>query len=349
MRNALCDAEPRSATRIAGTWMCIFPPPSCRFPHHAEPLVGRQRAGDPGSLGRITRLSVRAQALSALARQLTPQADERGFDFPAGPTALVLTIAASLVAAPAALAQTVTGGTDPSSTTPVPTATPVAPVAPVADGRRHPRPAQPGDHAAHPRADRDHPADRLRRRARLGAPRRSSRRSPPPTRSSASRTSTAAGTAKLRATAATTARAPSPTRSTALACCRARWTPRQLHEVGRQGPRNQWITVYTNPGPRLTPSSPVCGWTRAPRIPPVASGPRWRPAAQHKKAMAARHPVGCASGPSRGLKGRRPLGRTSAHTRSVRRPDWPGGKRPFLHGRQRQDLPKLLDHGRGPC
>jgi cell wall-associated NlpC family hydrolase len=54
----------------------------------------------------------------------------------------VLTIVASLAAAPAAMAQTATGGTDPSSTAPVPTAAPAVPTGGAAYGQPNPATTQ---------------------------------------------------------------------------------------------------------------------------------------------------------------------------------------------------------------
>ena len=53
-------------------------PGSTRVARQAEPPAGRRGAGDPSRRGESHPPGREAQALSALARQLTPQADERG-------------------------------------------------------------------------------------------------------------------------------------------------------------------------------------------------------------------------------------------------------------------------------
>ena len=226
-----------------------------------------------------------AQALSAPARQLTPQADERElWRCPCGPSAhSSMTMLCVLAPAAAAAADTppLTGG-----------ATFVAEPAPPAGGRR------PG---AGPASEVPGSVPSCSRTA----PPRAGRRAGPGQAGDLGGELAARQAVQVRrrprprcATRATTARAPSRSRWPPPACWRRRWTRARSCRWGAAG-TGDWITVYTNPGHAyvviagLRLDTSAAGVSRVGRTAASAreSGPRWRPVLRSPRGYVRRHPV----------------------------------------------------------
>jgi cell wall-associated NlpC family hydrolase len=222
-----------------------------------------------------------APALSALTRQLTPQADERGIDLRA--SALVLTIAASLCAAPAALAQSTTGGTDTTTTTPAPAEAPTTGGA--AYGQPNPATTRvvdvpdatllPTGYAAAPAAAPQEVKDAIAAANEIiGKP------------------YVYGGGHNLRF--AGRDYDCSGTVSFALHGGNLLDTPLDsgsFMKWGERGP-GDWITVYTNPGHAFAVIAGLRLDTSAAGDPSGAKGPRWRPVLRSTRGFRARHPEG---------------------------------------------------------
>ena len=109
------------------------------------------------------------------------------------------------------------------------------------------------------------------------------------TRSSASRTATAAATPRFEDSGYDCSGTVS-TRCSAPSCSARRW-PRELHALGRGG-TGAWITVYTNPGHAFVVIAGLRLDTSAAGDPSGAKGPRWRPNLRSSRGFVARHPLG---------------------------------------------------------
>jgi cell wall-associated NlpC family hydrolase len=202
----------------------------------------------------------------------------------------VLTIAASLVAAPAALAQTATDGADPSSSIPAPTATPVVPVAPVDTGGAtygQPNPATtqltpeqtatilPTGYAAAPISAPQEVKDAIAAANEIvGKPYvygggHNAR--------FLSRGYDCSGTVSYALHGASLLSRPLDSSS--------------FMKWGTKGP-GTWFTVYTNPGHAFVVIAGLRLDTSAAGDRTGGKGPRWRPVLRSTKGFAARHPDG---------------------------------------------------------
>ena len=201
--------------------------------------------------------------------------------------ALVLTIAASLVAAPAALAQTATGGADPSSSTPAATATPAVPVATGGATYGQPNPATtqltpeqtatilPTGYAAAPISAPQEVKDAIAAANEIvGKPYVYGGGHNP---KFLSRGYDCSGTVSYALHGAGLLSRP-------LDSSRfMRW--------GVKGP-GTWFTIYTNPGHAFVVIAGLRLDTSAAGDPAGGKGPRWRPVLRSTKGFTARHPVG---------------------------------------------------------
>ena len=243
----------------------------CTVPGQAEPPEGFRGTGEPRSWGEPRRERRGAQALSAPARQLTPQADERGLcRCPRGRS-------------PQSSLRCCASSPRPGRSLRPPPAAP-----PSRRSRRRPPMLEPGlwtgleVPGTRPCCSRTAPPP-----LRPTRPSRSSRPSGPRTRCRSCRTATAAGTTwSSTSPRAPTAPAPSRSRCKAAGLLKTPLDSGSFMKLGREG-QGRWITVFTNPGHAyaviagLRLDTSVGGqWPRAPRAsPPRAfeSGPRWRP------------------------------------------------------------------------
>jgi cell wall-associated NlpC family hydrolase len=201
--------------------------------------------------------------------------------------ALVLTIAASLVAAPAALAQTATGGADPSSSIPVPTATPVLPADTGGATYGQPNPATtqltpeqtatilPTGYAAAPASAPQEVKDAIAAANEIiGKP----------------YVYGGGHNAKFLS------RGYDCSGTVSYALHGADLLPRPLDSSsfmkwGAKG-AGTWFTIYTNPGHAFAVIAGLRLDTSAAGDPAGGKGPRWRPVLRSTKGFAARHPVG---------------------------------------------------------
>jgi cell wall-associated NlpC family hydrolase len=202
-------------------------------------------------------------------------------------SALVLTIVASLVAAPAAMAQT-TGGTDIPSGTPAPTALPGAP-GPVTGGAAYgePNPATtqvvateaatilPTGYAAAPASAPQEVKDAIAAANEIvgkpyvyGGGHNTK---------FLSRGYDCSGTVSYALHGGSLLTSPLDSGS--------------FMKWGDKGP-GSWITVYTNPGHAFAVIAGLRLDTSAAGDPTGAKGPRWRPVLRSTKGFAARHPTG---------------------------------------------------------
>jgi cell wall-associated NlpC family hydrolase len=199
--------------------------------------------------------------------------------------ALVLTIAASLVAAPAALAQTAVGGTDPSSTTPAPTATVPADTGGATYGQPNPATTQltpeqtatilPTGYAAAPASAPQEVKDAIAAANEIigkpyvyGGGHNAK---------FLSRGYDCSGTVSYALHGADLLRSPLDSSS--------------FMKWGAKGP-GTWFTIYTNPGHAFAVIAGLRLDTSAAGDPAGGKGPRWRPVLRSTKGFAARHPVG---------------------------------------------------------
>jgi cell wall-associated NlpC family hydrolase len=230
-----------------------------------------------------------AQALSALARQLTPQADERGLALRA--FALVTTTAVLLFAAPAAMAQS-PGGTsaDVPAPAPAPAPTPApAPAAPSTGGAAYgePNPAVtqltptptavllPDGYAAAPESAPQEVKDAIAAaNAIIGLPYVYG--------GGHSTTFVARGYDC------------SGTVSYALHGGNLLTRPLDSGSFMKWGEKGAgtWITIYTNPGHAFAVIAGLRLDTSAAGDPSRAKGPRWRPTLRSTRGYTARHPLG---------------------------------------------------------
>ena len=200
-------------------------------------------------------------------------------------SALVLTIVASLAAAPAAMAQTATGGTDPSSTAPVPTAAPAVPTGGAAYGQPNPATTQltpeqtatllPNGYAAAPVAapqevkDAIAAANEIVGRPYVYGGGHNAR--------FLSRGYDCSGTVSFALHGGSLLTSPLDSGS--------------FRKWGAKGP-GTWITVFTNPGHAFAIIAGLRLDTSAAGDPTGAKGPRWRPVLRSTKGFTARHPDG---------------------------------------------------------
>jgi cell wall-associated NlpC family hydrolase len=199
--------------------------------------------------------------------------------------ALVLTIAASLVAAPAALAQTVTGGTDPSSTTPAPAVAVPVDTGGATYGQPNPATTQltpeqtatilPTGYAAAPVSAPQEVKDAIAAANEIiGKP----------------YVYGGGHNAKFLS------RGYDCSGTVSYALHGADLLPRPLDSSsfmkwGAKGP-GTWFTIYTNPGHAFAVIAGLRLDTSAAGDPSGDKGPRWRPVLRSTKGFAARHPVG---------------------------------------------------------
>jgi cell wall-associated NlpC family hydrolase len=198
--------------------------------------------------------------------------------------ALVLTIAASLVAAPAALAQTVTGGTDPSSTIPAPAVPPVD-TGGATYGQPNPATTQltpeqtatilPTGYAAAPVSAPQEVKDAIAAANEIigkpyvyGGGHNAK---------FLSRGYDCSGTVSYALHGAALLTRPLDSSS--------------FMKWGAKGP-GTWFTVYTNPGHAFAVIAGLRLDTSAAGDRTGGKGPRWRPVLRSTKGFAARHPVG---------------------------------------------------------
>jgi cell wall-associated NlpC family hydrolase len=199
-------------------------------------------------------------------------------------SALVLTIVASLVAAPAALAQSTTGGTDPSSTIPA-TVTPPADTGGATYGQPNPATTQltpeqtatilPTGYAAAPVSAPQEVKDAIAAANEIiGKPYVYGGGH---NVKFLSRGYDCSGTVSYALHGASLL--PSPLDSSSF----MKW--------GAKGP-GTWFTVYTNPGHAFAIIAGLRLDTSAAGDPNGGKGPRWRPVLRSTKGFTARHPVG---------------------------------------------------------
>jgi cell wall-associated NlpC family hydrolase len=197
----------------------------------------------------------------------------------------VLTIAASLVAAPAALAQTVTGGTDPSSTTPAPTTAVPVDTGGATYGQPNPATTQltpeqtatilPTGYAAAPLSAPQEVKDAIAAANEIiGKP----------------YVYGGGHNAKFLS------RGYDCSGTVSYALHGADLLPRPLDSSsfmkwGAKGP-GTWFTIYTNPGHAFAVIAGLRLDTSAAGDPSGGKGPRWRPVLRSTKGFTARHPEG---------------------------------------------------------
>jgi cell wall-associated NlpC family hydrolase len=203
-------------------------------------------------------------------------------------SALVLTIVASLVAAPAAIAQTTAGGATPSSTTPDPaTVVPAPPTTTGGAAYGEPNPATvqltpeqtatvlPTGFAAAPVTAPQEVKDAITAANTIvgkpyvyGGGHNAK---------FLSRGYDCSGTVSYALHGGSLLKSPLDSGS--------------FMKWGQKGP-GTWITVYTNPGHAFVVIAGLRLDTSAAGDPDGGSGPRWRPALRSTKGFTARHPVG---------------------------------------------------------
>jgi cell wall-associated NlpC family hydrolase len=201
--------------------------------------------------------------------------------------ALVLTIAASLCAAPAAMAQSVTGGADATSSIPATTVTPAAPVATGGAAYGQPNPATtqltpeqtatilPTGYAAAPESAPQEVKDAIAAANEIigkpyvyGGGHNAK---------FLSRGYDCSGTVSYALHGADLLRSPLDSSS--------------FMKWGAKGP-GTWFTIYTNPGHAFMIIAGLRLDTSAAGDPGGLKGPRWRPVLRSTKGFTARHPVG---------------------------------------------------------
>ncbi|MCZ4495032.1 MAG: hypothetical protein QOH30_3657 [Baekduia sp.] len=199
-------------------------------------------------------------------------------------SALVLTIVASLVAAPAAMAQTTTGGTDPSSGVPAP-AVPAVPTGGAAYGEPNPATTQltpeqtatllPNGYAAAPVTAPQEVKDAIAAANDIvgkpyvyGGGHNTK---------FLSRGYDCSGTVSYALHGGSLLTSPLDSGS--------------FMKWGAKGP-GTWITVFTNPGHAFAIIAGLRLDTSAAGDPTGAKGPRWRPVLRSTKGFTARHPDG---------------------------------------------------------
>jgi cell wall-associated NlpC family hydrolase len=200
-------------------------------------------------------------------------------------SALVLTMVGLLVAAPAATAQTTTGGTDASSTTPAPTATTPSDTGGTGYGLPNPATTQltpeqtatilPTGYAAAPASAPDEVKDAIAAANEIiGKPYIYGGGH---NLKFLSRGYDCSGTVSYALHGANLLKAPLDSSS--------------FMKWGAKGP-GLWFTVYTNPGHAFAVIAGLRLDTSAAGDPSGAKGPRWRPVLRSTKGFTARHPVG---------------------------------------------------------
>jgi cell wall-associated NlpC family hydrolase len=197
----------------------------------------------------------------------------------------VLTIVASLVAAPAAMAQTTTGGTDPSTAVPAPAPVPAVPTGGAAYGAPNPATTQltpeqtatllPSGYAAAPVTAPQEVKDAIAAANEIvgkpyvyGGGHNAK---------FLSRGYDCSGTVSYALHGGSLLTSPLDSGS--------------FMKWGAKGP-GTWITVFTNPGHAFAIIAGLRLDTSAAGDPTGAKGPRWRPVLRSTKGFTARHPDG---------------------------------------------------------